>query len=354
MKIERKPFVEKLLALKPALGTSSSRIAELKHIWFGGEEAWTFNGNLGIRLSLKSEFKGGVLGLPLLGLLQGADADYIDVEAVKGTLTVKFGRSRAALPILDLGSSPWNFPVEPTKEAQPVQLDETLIKAFERVGIVRISKPTRVEHWGIVLFPGPDEMTLLYTTDSRAIVELAVDRPLPEKVEKTVLPFDFSDVVVASYDKEASCNTLYIAENYLMFRIGSMLVCSNVLDSSSVDDLLARVDSLVAKVTSSREIPKGFGDALSRVSLLAGDGDAVVCLESAEKSLTVTGRNLQYGEFEEKFPLKNGGDCSDPKIAVNAGLLGMGVAVSRNFAVTDGALILGDGEGFTFMLGVLD
>lgn len=344
MKFDRKELLDSLQMLKPALGAASTSIQELKHIWFDGDFAFTYNGGLGIRVSLKSGLKFGVPGPPLLGLLSDDTVKEVTLEAKNNTLEVELGKASAKLVTLPLDNSPWNFPLKPAKEAVELELTEELLTALKRVSIIKARPAVRTEHYGVVTFPDKDTVSL-YSTDSKALVEVILEVKLPKGLSKLVLPHEFVDVVTRFCEPGTA---IYLGTNCFQAQSEKVLICSNVLDSSNLQDIPALVDSILSGKPVYAPLPDTLRLALDRVEVLAGGGDAYVNLETdGVGSLILNGR-LTYGDFKEIFKLAK--EVKPAKITVDARLLRVGLTEALRFTITKRALVMQGEDGFLFLV----
>src|SRR5260370_904174 len=99
--LPRKEFLEVLETTKPALSTKEL-IEELLHFWSDGKFITAYNDqSLGIQVPFESEFKGGIRGTIILGMLEHSRAKQIEMEIPEeGEATIKCGRARIKLPLL--------------------------------------------------------------------------------------------------------------------------------------------------------------------------------------------------------------------------------------------------------------
>jgi len=167
MNFERAALIAALERVKPALASSGS-IPELKHIWVEEKHLSAYNGALGIRIDWPNELtECGIPGATLLGLLQSSSVKDVTLAQTATTqCDLKMGRSSVTIPIFAGQHNPWPFPAK--IPAGPVgirslTLTEALLSGLKQVRLIKASRPSMVEHWGVVLFPGKDDL-VLYTT----------------------------------------------------------------------------------------------------------------------------------------------------------------------------------------------
>jgi len=188
LKVNRKEFLGELERLKPAIGSTGS-LAELSHLWFDGKTVYAFNGGLGIKAPLETEFKGGVPGKLLVGLLQSHSAEEAVIEEEENSLRVDLGKSsKTNLATLAPDRMPWDFPAKPAKSASALELTEDVIDALRRSLIVRSDKPAMTVHYGVTLVDNKGNLSF-YTTDSAMMAQTSAAAEVDSK--PIVLPRAF-------------------------------------------------------------------------------------------------------------------------------------------------------------------
>lgn len=342
MKIETRELKAKLELLKPALAKAGS-IAELKHFWFDGEFAYAFDGGMGIKVELETEFKGGVPGAPLLGFLQNAP-DQIEVSEERAGLLFKHGRHKITLATLEEDRFPWRYPEEPTKPRE-LKLTKSFISALNKVNCIRAAVPVRVEHHGVTLFPD-GKGTLFYTTDSKSMAEAYVDVAIDPKLAKTVLPRAFVDQIVALAKEGDVCSFA----DHIVLVAPTATVYSNLLDSSTVQDLPGVVSKKVpAKLSALAKIPPELKVVLGNADLLAkGQDKAYVTLITKGKELILKGGYI-VGVVDSAFDLEKAAPKAEIQVELES--LQTGLRHTDSFQICEDALCLvGDDERFLFLI----
>ena len=90
MQIAREEMLAALELVEPAIARADT-IEEMAHVWFSGATITAGNDEgLGIQVPYKAEFKGGIRGALLIGLLTNSRAKEISLEpAGKGSMMLK-------------------------------------------------------------------------------------------------------------------------------------------------------------------------------------------------------------------------------------------------------------------------
>lgn len=336
MKVDRKAFVEVLENLKPAL-SSGGAIPELKHFWFDGKYAYAYDGGLGVRLPLESDLKGGILGTALLGLVNSSMLKEIFLDVVKGELVIQIGKSKVTLPVLDVESNPWPFPVKANTQDVELKLTQEFIDAIKFVRVLKADNPKRADHYGVVLFPSRDIIGL-YTTDSQSIASVEVKGKYARELDKIVLPHSFAAQLVSLGKVE---HQVYFSSDFIMAELVEAQVCSNLLDSTDVYDIPSVVDKYVTGKEKYVDTPVLLQETLARASILAGPKENYIKLSINKKELQVTGK-LALGALQEKLTLVQDGGSGE--ITVELSKIKSFSKATSSFAISKEALIL-LGEG---------
>lgn len=339
MQIEREALKKAIEAVKPAVASSGS-VPELKHVWWDGQSISGYNGALGIKVPWTWDLPaGGVLASALLGVLGSSSAEKVDLAVTDDKLTVKAGKSTVKLDILEGKANPWPPAFKPNaKNAQcTVELTAELMTGLKGVRVIKASNPTRVEHYGVVLFPDK-EFLALYTTDSRMMAEVRVDGEFDQELERLVLPFAFVQQLL---DMKAGSRVYFRGDAIVATEEdGGVVVCSNTMDTSDVWDLPKLVDDLAKDLETAITLPDGWGEALNRAEALAGGGAESylkMVASSKSKEVVLTGR-LQYGSLEERFSFP--GKVPAGQITVELGALRALTKDAASFTIGERALVV--------------
>ncbi len=339
MKFDRKELLRRLSYLKPAISSTSS-IAQLRHIWFEDTMAFAYNGGLGIKIDLETGFNFAVVGAPLIKLLGDDVGETVTLEAGKNVLVATLGRATVELPTMDPSMSPWTFPEE-AKVKVELSLTPAVRKALKRVGLVRTNKPMRVEHHGVILFSVAPGELLLYTTDSRAMIETVLKIPKGKSgLNKIVLPFEFVEAI-QSFEE----GSLSICGDCLIAEAEGILVCSNMLDSSGVANLPKMLDDIMQDKTRSEMValPEGLHSALNRAEVLSDGGDVQLKL-LVDNSLLSLGGKLALGSFNETLPLEEGKSSIKAGIGIDGSILKRVLSEGKRFSIADNGRLVVEGE----------
>lgn len=298
MKVNRKDLLAALEPLKPALA-GRSVVSELTHLWFDGKYAYAHDGGVGARAKVDTPFKLGVPGALLLGLLNQAGPDTLELQEDNASLTFKAGRSNVKLATLPLERMVWPYPAKPDgKVLASLKVSKAFATALKRVFVIRPANPKRMEHHAVCVFAVDKEMDL-FTTDSATLAVMPVKEPLVGKADSIAIPRSLAEQIVAScqYDVELR---MY-ADHFVVAASPELTLYSNVFDTTEMLDLPSHADKYAdEKAAPPFPLPAEFSEALERVVMMAGAEDAVVTLQTSGKLLALAG-SFALGDLDEEF-----------------------------------------------------
>lgn len=333
MKTDRVKLLEQLSALKPAI-KSGGLIPELSHVWFKDQEAFAYDGVIGVRVPLDTGMECGVPGGVLLGLLGTSRLPDVSVDADdSGTcLVVKMGRSTSKLAMLDIERGVWPFPRD-VGGGDSLDVTDDLLAALGHVLVVEPRHATRVEHKGILIYRDKGGVTLC-ATDSVTIARARVDYKGASAGDVVLLPRAFAEQVVKCCP---AGGRLSIRDDHLVARSNGLELYSHVVDAAEVQDVLGIVDKLAKEHPDPVPVPAGLRIALERAEILEGAADAIVELSLAGGDLVFKGA-YKYGELSERAKMK--GKHPDASGQFEVGLVARGLAGAESMSLDESALIL--------------
>lgn len=336
--LDREGLSTALSKLRPALRAGGA-IVELEHLWLDAGQVSAYDGGLGIRLTLETGVACGVPGKPLMGLLATSALKDVSFEVDGDALVVKMGRSRTRLNVLSAERDPWPFP---EKHGKAARLSAEAVEALRSVLIAKAQPATRLEHHGVAMYANKDDLEF-YATDSRSIVNVIIpDDSAKDFPEFTFIPRPLAEQIVALCPHGAE---LFVAEDHMAAVGDGVEICSNVLDTTDLQDLPALVERNYKQHESPVAIPAGLEAALDRAEVLAGSGtEAVVTLTMSAKKLLVAGK-FTHGDLREELTVE--GKHPDAAISVVSTALRRGLLASDELSITKGSLAFyGGGESF--------
>jgi len=336
IEVDREDLVTALTALKPALSSSRST-PEQRHVWFDGKYVYGYGDGLGVRVEFPTKLSCGVLGDALLGWLQSSSVPEVMILQNGSGLQLKAGRSSSTLPTMSGDDNPWpeNTFTDKTKSPTALELTEELLDALVKVRLVKAkaSKATRVEFHGVTVFVSRDDLRL-YSVDTGSLAQVVVKGKFDPELSQVILPHSFVDQLV---DWGKPGDKVYFSSEALVASLGEVLLCSHVLDNSTVEDLPGVVSTRTSKKSAVVKLPEDFGQAIERISSLARGDDCYITLTTNKKELRLSGQ-LTHGEVEETLPLTEA--VGTGEVTVLLPQLQRITKEADLFAVADKALLL--------------
>lgn len=168
--LARLDFLEALKRAEPALGAATA-VPQFARFWFDGNYVTAFNDDLGVRVDLKTGFKGGVNGDTLIELLKASKAPQVDITKEGNKLHLNMGRARPSLAANDLDEAVWSMP-EPSGETLPVDSDK-LIEGVRHCMRSIGSIPSIPESMGVT-FTAEKKELVLYSTKNTAMSKAVI------------------------------------------------------------------------------------------------------------------------------------------------------------------------------------
>lgn len=346
MKIERDKFLVQLERLKDAI-PPKNEIPAFTHIWFDGKYARACNGGLGIQVPLETDFKLGVPGRTLLGLMQGTAVNEITTKESSAGLTLQIGRSRVNLATLPIEGLAWNFPDTLSHKTPFLEMTEEFLDGLRRVLFVKVAHKARVEHWGVTLFPEGDNVSLV-TTNSRTMAQVTVAAKLPKQAVRAVLPRPFVEQIVAQCAPHAK---LYVLSDCLIALDDNVRLFSTLLDNEAVTDMPALIKRYVGDGQTRFTIPVGVGETIQRAALLSSQEkdkeEVTILLGASEEGLSLEG-DFTLGTVSETFELD--GSAEEREIRLNLPEFQNCLKEAEEISLLKGACALFGANGFTCLI----
>lgn len=351
-KFDRKELLAGLIRLKSAIRAGAS-IPELSHMWFHRNYVSAFDGRFGVRVSLDTDLDCGVPGMALLGLLGTSNLKRVSLEGKSRGLAVGLGRSLSKLKVFDADRDIWPFDEvdEPDVDAGiSYELSEDFITALRSVLMIKIAKPTRIEHEGVLVY-GEKKKFTMYTTDSSTVARAVVSGKTSLLSGLTFFPRLFAEQLVAQCPAGA---LLTVMDKHFIAVSTDVELYSQMLDTSTVHDM----EGLVARNQEGHPppvlLPIGLKDALDRADILASGELAEVHFSIRDNELHLKGSYV-HGDLQERFKLE-GLDPDvelphpDVELLLTVPLLRRALGVTDTFSASDRSITCYSGDDFLYML----
>lgn len=345
MKYFRSALLVALNTVKPALSVKGL-IEELTHVWFDGNSITAYNdGDLGIQVPFKSDFKGGLPGALLLGLMHNSRAKEVELEPTDdGHMKLVAARTRAKLAVLDADRAVWS-PSVPKKKAT-LELTESFMSALKAV-LVSVGNDTSIpEKLGVTLSFLSGNLSL-YTTDSKSVCAVLLEDGYPMKDGSLILPTAFCEQLLRLFPEGGS---LWLTNDSAMVKNDhGITLFSKLIDCASPLDF---VQTIAAHTNTPKDaefdVPSKLALALDRVMVLL-DGvvgesvDMAVFAGNLRLEASVEGR----GSIKESIAVPD--NVPEMSIRIDPALIKRALPYSQLMVVTDAAVVLYGSGGFVYL-----
>lgn len=328
MQIERKVLLEALKAAKAGLA-SKATITAFLCFWFDGKHVTAYNDVIGIEVPLKTDFRGGVNGSLLLGLVAASLAKNAEITEGKDHLGLKLAGHRSRLPILPPADAVWAFPEAPDADPWAFKSDFPAALAHIRLAAK--------EDFGVCFIP-KDGSLGIYATDRVSVAWATI--PFGKKAPftgKFVLPLPFCEELIAVCGDGGE---LFVQEDSVVVVANNGIrIFSRLLDPAAAPDFVGNLKRLLPENawTGSVDIPGKLGPALDRVKVLIGDAGEKTTFEVAGNELILSIK-VPAGELTERMAL----DQKHKSLVVrsNSERVQKGLVKDGRFLITDDCVVI--------------
>lgn len=308
MKLPRKELHAAVTAVKPALATKEL-IEECCCVWFDGEAVTAFNDTLGIRVPFESEFKGGVRGNLLLGMLDNTRFKLITIEPLSdGNALFTAGKdiTLLKLALLPISQAIYELPKLSKDAFIPTG---TFWGALKRVSIALGPNLTAPEQLGVSVAPTRAGLAL-YATDAATLAEATVKADWPQLKKRITIPNAFIDQLIKM---QGGGTKLYLQGGGIAALDKSgMLVFSRLVDVPRPTDFAKSIDDCSQKLNFFPK-PDRLLSALERASiLLATEANAQLNMELIDGQLKLSAKTA-FGDLKDNVEL----DCEPNPTSCN-------------------------------------
>ncbi|MCS6936133.1 MAG: DNA polymerase III subunit beta [Candidatus Bipolaricaulota bacterium] len=252
----------------------------------GGDEALVLNGEL------------------LAKIAQNLPADTLHLKTVEGTgkVEIRCGSALFDLFRLPLEDYP-ELPVLPSKRLCLLE-SRKLARGLELVTFAALSakETSRLSLTGVNLVLEKDTLKIVATNGYRLACKTET---LPKKAEGQgeflVAADSLRDLAGILAQVEAEHVEVYQSENYLFFKMGSIVFVGRLIEEAYPDfEKVIPRDNAIGLILER----KGFLEALQRAQITAAEESDAVILSVEDGKLTISSQAAEKGEAQEVLDLK--------------------------------------------------
>lgn len=373
MIVDRQILVNVLKLAAPALASEKNQVRELYHFWFDGDYLSAFNDILGIRIGFKTEFKGGVNGDHLIGVLENSRSRNIRLDEEDGNLMIKTGAAIIKLALLPVEDLLWR-PVIPTENGYP--LTKELLSAVDMcllsVGKAKVLTP---EQRGVTLIQNSTSLDC-FSTDAVSLSWVKVDNntPLMED-ERCIIPTPFCEQLknlgpvgaAMSFETNAVyCDSVILVGEVTAPNVRSndpefktqvtakALLFSKLVEDEDPIDFMSHVNRYL-KGKGNFTVPPMMKLSIDRAMVVLAESQPVQLRIGTEDNdnwiFIFAEAEDMHGEVDDAIKLEGKEDNHpDIKVKVDAGVLKRGLDSCRQMMITEDCVVMRGAEGFVYVV----
>lgn len=340
MKIERKELHNALKAAKPALADKNP-MTQLLCLWFSGESLYAYNNVIGIDVPLKTDFKGGIQGSTLFGLVSNSLAKFAEVSVDKSDFILKLGTAKARLPSLSIDQAVWEFPSLPSTY---VEITDKLLSAVKHVMM------SASEETGVSFISEKDRMCL-YSTNDRTLSWSTINQTVMKKGRFEVPPA-FCDQLIAQC---RAGGRLYLDDDSIMAtaeKDGGVGIFSRLIHSEQPLDYDKALSSALPENYHKKtiEAPGKLVMAIER-ALVLSNGQVLGVKHSVANEELLLSLDTNAGELRERIPLE--GVKFTAEAAFDVSLIKKGMGSMERMLITNDCFILTSGTHSGYLVSAM-
>lgn len=346
--MKRAEFVEILRKVEPAL-SSKDAVPVQSCFCFDGKSVLAYDDVVAMQAPCEVELAGGLKGKVLLPFLQTSRAKEVELSTADGDglreVTIKAGRSRLKLPLVDDSDVSFKFPTG--KGATEVKPGTEFKAALQRALVSLGSDPGVGWQFGVTLVWG--KRPVLYSSDNRGACKITFRDPgFAGDNKPMVLPPQFCRLLVglASGD-DLELLLLHQQWTEARFASGLRLFSRTVteVDTKSYEELFDGTKGIEPLV-----IPDGLERCIDRSKIIAGFMmDPYATLRVKEGKLRLHTESAA-GVAADTLSLSGAHDDIEVKVAPE--ILARALPYSTGFAVRDEFVYL-LGDGFSHLVSTI-
>lgn len=348
MKYPRAELLQALNMVRPALA-AKDLIEELSHVWFDGATITAYNdADLGIQVPFKTDFKGGVRGALLLGLLNASKAKEVELETTDDNhLKLVASRTRGKLAVLDSERSVWQFPEFDPKDG--VKINEDFLRVLQAV-LVSVGNDTSTpEKLGVTLVAEKTAVRM-YSTDSKSVACVVAEAPKGKWFKpglRVILPTAFCEQLLRLCSGGGS---MHIAQDSVVAaNPQGVMLYARLVDVQRPLDFVATFNQHAdLKDGVAFDVPPKLALALERAMvILEGVVGESVEISTAAGKLRLEAHVEGRANVKDYITLPEG--VPEVLLRVDPSLVKRALPYATQIAITEGAVVLLGEDDFIYL-----
>lgn len=337
----RKDLLVDLNTIAPGLA-NKDLIPLLTHVWFTGTRVMTFNEQIAISASCKTDFVGAVPGEVLIKLVSASKARDVELIQDGNILQIKMGGSKLKLNMLEMEETLFKMPPQKKeyilfpKSKTKIFIDA--IRSCLRSTSTDTSAPERI---GITLI-STGKTILMYSTNNATISHEELPIINKPKFTRVILSSIFCEQLVAIADRSEEIEIEIHDEFSLVIFDKKISLFGNLIQDSDSPLDFQRImkERIPENYVKNVSIPSRMALAIERALVITQSKVDEVDSEFSIKDgiMTIYSKSKIYGDITDRIKLE--GKHPDTKIKVHCKYLKKDLSFFKNMFVTKDCWIM--------------
>lgn len=355
-KLNRNDLLKVLVNLKPALSTQDY-LPILSHYCFT-EDGYIFayNDVMGISFpsNLGIDFEGALPGDKLMRIVSSFSGEQIEFSARKNEVTIKSGRSKIKLPMMDSDAFVWEE--VNLKGASVLSVTDDFINGVKQCKISISQDTLHPAHMGIQLSAEDDE-AFLYSTNNHTLSRYILDEYDGDDLDvPVVLPAAFCNALVSLCPKMDD-PTMHVGDGFVRIEDSNgALIFSKLLfqgEGADFANILDKYYSLESE--KSFPITQSFVSALERAVVILGNSPKRNTEGELDGNILKLSTVLDKGRAHDVVCFGKGSKSSNKnnkikEISMQTDFILRGCSVADEIIFGDSVILMRKGDNFLHLV----
>lgn len=334
-----------LKVLGQAVASSRNPLQELSNIWFSGDSAIAYNDMIGIKIAFETDFRGGIAGDKIIGVLENSGADQVDIGVEEADLLIKMGRR--SIRLLRQPYDDWFWDPK-TPDQRGFAVDKSFRDAIGCVLVsVGASSVINPEQRGVTIVQDGG-VADLYATDAVTLSWMEVDGAILDKGKRVILPTEFCEILRSLRETAELC---FVEDEgvYCLTKIDvggrphdAMFFSKLVPDDNPVN--FRRVVDDCVRGDKGFKVPSALQECVDCALVIMDDLAADFGVKDGALTLYAA---TSHGEVNESIDI---GDYKDISVKLDVRLMKRALAGRERISISDSCIVLTGPAGFTHIM----
>lgn len=348
--MDREELLSALQSAAPALA-SRDYIQVFTHFNFDGETVTAYNDLYAIRVPCGAPIDGALKGSTLVGLLSKSNAKELTIEQTEDEVKIHGGVTDLKLPVLSSDKFLFEFPNHDDTDYS-LEITPELMQGVNNCLISTVSDPQMPSLMGVHLDFGSDDTLTVYATDNDTITRYIVTdiEGLPEACQdqRVIVPTQFAKLL-SKYITGGDGSMVYVTKDYLtVITSNNVEMFCKLVNADHALDFASLIDQSLDEDAGWSKMPRSFGNAVDRSTVLYGTGESPVCRMEvkADKLYLLTESN--YGQVSDNMTIR--GKHPSIKVSTNPVMLERVVDKMDHISIQNICVALASGKNYLHLI----